>query len=112
MLRVCRTLADITERFAGKTIVVVCHGGVIDGSFNYFLGLNPWRLPPTGGSTVNCSLTLWKHIEYHGKPKWTLGRYNDDAHLRHLAVPKNWDALKVGLAQAEQNVAEQAITED
>lgn len=102
-LRVGKTLYDITRQYAGKTIVAVAHGGVIDGAFNHFLGLNPLVLPPTGGSTANCSLTLWKYIEYHGRPKWVLGRYNDDAHLRGLDPPQNWNLLKIAPVLAEKS---------
>jgi probable phosphoglycerate mutase len=102
-LRVGKTLYDITQEYAGKTIVAVCHGGVIDGSFNYFLGLNPLLLPPTGGATSNCSLTLWKHIQYHGRPKWTLARYNDDWHLLNLEPPQNWNLLDIAPASPPEN---------
>ncbi len=40
MLRVGGALDRIIREHAGKTIVIVCHGGVIDGSFLYFFQLH------------------------------------------------------------------------
>jgi probable phosphoglycerate mutase len=77
--RVGATLAGAVREHAGGTIVVACHGGVIDASFRYLLAL-----PITGGfelHTVNASLTEF----VQARPgRWRLTRYNDAAHLAGL----------------------------
>lgn len=79
--RVSRALSRITTEHAGKTIIAVCHGGVIDVSFLHFFQMPLGRVPPAGFFTHNTSITHW---EFDGRAKrdhWRLVKYNDDAHL-------------------------------
>ena len=87
-LRVALALTRITKEYAGKTIVVVCHGGVIDSSFTHFFGLNGLAFPQAGFATQNTSLTHWEYTLYHGKLRWRLVGYNDAAHLKALNRPR------------------------
>jgi 2,3-bisphosphoglycerate-dependent phosphoglycerate mutase len=77
--RVGAALADVIGENQGGTIVISCHGGVVDAAFRTLL-----RLPPTGGfelHTVNTSLTEFTQT----KPgRWRLTRYNDSGHLAGL----------------------------
>ena len=78
----CRAAAAIfrlVKDHADQTIVVVCHGGVIDVAFRVLL-----NLPLTGGfelATLNTSLTELQHTD---RSRWRLVRYNDAAHLAGL----------------------------
>jgi probable phosphoglycerate mutase len=83
-LRVARTLDRIVREHAGKTICVVTHGGVIDGSFGHFFGLSPHALPPVRFDTINTSITEWQQEERKGRLIWRLARYNDCHHLDGL----------------------------
>lgn len=77
--RVGAAVADVVREHDGGTIVVACHGGVVDAVFRYLL-----RLPSTGGfelHTANTSLTEFVHV---APATWRLGRYNDGAHLAGL----------------------------
>lgn len=87
--RMGSALNRIMHQHAGKTIVIVCHGGIIDGSFLYFFGLSTLRFPPTYFHTHNTSITHW----YQGAvadfpPGWILERYNDCMHLWDIASPE------------------------
>ena len=76
--RAATALHGIADRHRDKTVVIACHGGVIDVAFRSFLGLSP-----TGSfelHTENASLT---EIVGAG-PRWRLVRYNDSAHLDGL----------------------------
>lgn len=85
MLRACTALNRLTQQHEGKTIVVVCHGGIIDASFHYFLRLSTVHLPPSYFDTHNTSITHWYSTEQEGYVlNWTLERYNDVMHLRDL----------------------------
>lgn len=78
-LRVGATLSKTVQRHGGETIVVVCHGGVIDRIFRALL-----RTPSTGGFNLhagNASLTEFLHV---AQARWQLVRYNDAAHLAGL----------------------------
>ena len=77
--RVGRAFHDLEDAHDGKTVVVVCHGGVVDAAFRFLL-----HLPMTGGfelRTVNTSLTELRRVR---PGRWQLVRYNDAAHLEGL----------------------------
>ena len=70
--------ALLAER-PGETIVIACHGGVVDAVFRHLLDL-----PMTGGfelHTLNTSLT---EFVWTGGDAWRVARYNDAAHLEGL----------------------------
>ena len=72
-------LASTLEAHRGKSIVISCHGGVVDATFRHLL-----RTASTGSfelHTLNTSLT-----EFASAPsgEWRLKRYNDAAHLGGL----------------------------
>lgn len=74
-LRALTALAQLVADHPNRTVVVVCHGGVIDAAFRGLL-----NLPLTGGfslQTTNTSLTELERREH----SWALVRYNDAAHL-------------------------------
>ena len=108
MLRAGTSLNRITQAYAGKTIVIVCHGGIIDCSFISFLGMSTLHLPRAFFNTHNTSITHWIYDSYLGLPSsWILERYNDAMHLRDINSPTRilWESLKtrpaVGDDQAE-----------
>ena len=77
--RVGAALAATVEAHRGSSIVIACHGGVIDATFRHLL-----RTSSTGSfelHTLNTSLT-----EFTSAPsgEWRLKRYNDVAHLHGL----------------------------
>ena len=83
--RAGRTLTRLAREHEGRTVVVACHGGIVDASLRVF-GHAPlemqWRTDIT-----NSSLTEWVLREYEGiGPRWTLVRFNDAAHLQDLPI--------------------------
>jgi probable phosphoglycerate mutase len=77
--RVNGALDALVRRHAGKTVLVACHGGVVDAVLRRSL-----RTPQTGGFEVrtrNCSLTEFHEVR---AGHWALLRYNDHAHLHGL----------------------------
>jgi probable phosphoglycerate mutase len=89
VLRAGAALDRITREHAGKTIVVVCHGGVIDASLVLFFGL-PSLVPPWARvHTRNTSITHWQREEgEHGDTIWRLMSYDDDLHIRDIDMPE------------------------
>jgi len=80
-LRVGEAISRTLQAHAGRTVVVACHGGVVDAAFRHLL-----RTAPVGGfelQTVNTSIT-----EFRLAPSgaWRLVRYNDAGHLHGLPV--------------------------
>jgi broad specificity phosphatase PhoE len=89
MARVGTTLGEVAKRHAGETVVVVCHGGVIEGAFSAF-GNQPLRRP-FDVSLENTSITEWRwgdQATIPGRPpgevRWKLVRFNDAAHLHRV----------------------------
>lgn len=82
LLRVGSAIRATVARHLGQTIVVVCHGGVLEGAFYHAFGLGPTS---TRVHFVphNASITQWRyhHPETGAAPYWTLVTYNDAAHL-------------------------------
>lgn len=82
--RVTAGLDRLIGAHAGKSLVIVCHGGVINVAMHWLLGAPPlhaersFRLEP-----ANTSITEWARAD-HGSRPWLLVRYNDCAHLNRL----------------------------
>ncbi len=108
VLRVSTTLDRIVRENEGKTIVVVCHGGVIGVSFLYFLGMSSFHYPQAGFDTDNTSITHWARRSFSGRPaRWRLKCYNDDMHLRDIRSSTRipWQAISATPAEgAEQPI--------
>lgn len=80
--RVGVTLHRVLAQHAGATVLVACHGGVIDAVMRSAL-----QAPPSGAfelHTGNASLTELVRVR---PGRWRLVRYNDMAHLAGLAEP-------------------------
>ena len=78
-LRVGAAISRTVRANAGRTVVVSCHGGVVDAAFRHLL-----RTATTGGfelQTLNASITEFSEAPSGG---WRLIRYNDAAHLEGL----------------------------
>ncbi|WP_234414420.1 histidine phosphatase family protein [Paenibacillus sp. CAA11] len=78
VLRIGSSLNRIFHQYEGKTIAIVCHGGVIDCSFQFFFGLNAFEMPKVGFQTDHTSITHWLKQEDN---TWSLIKYNDARHL-------------------------------
>ena len=84
--RVYSGLDAVVSQHFGKTVVVACHGGVVDAILRRTM-----RTPQTGAfevHTKNCSLTEIAEIR---AGHWALLRYNDHSHLHGLPVATNID---------------------
>lgn len=90
-LRVGAAFSRAVREHAGTTVVIVCHGGVIDVLMRTVL-----RAPTTGGfelHTINTSLTEFVQTR---PGRWRLIRYNDAGHLADLPreTPRTSDQLE------------------
>lgn len=80
--RVDRTLRRVAEEHAGRTVAVVCHGGIVASSFLAFFGLPLDRPSPAEVWVENAALTEWV---LSSRDRWRLVRHNDDGHLATVA---------------------------
>jgi probable phosphoglycerate mutase len=80
-VRVGAVLHRLAEAHAGQTVVVACHGGIVDGSLR---ALGELPLVPSFKTRIdNTSITEWERPPGDGR-RWTLARFNDAAHLTGL----------------------------
>jgi probable phosphoglycerate mutase len=82
--RVGSAIRRTIDMYAGQTVVVACHGGVVDAVLRFALkapGMGAFQI-----HTLNTSITELLLI----KPNlWRLLRYNDTAHLAGLPASTN-----------------------
>lgn len=83
VMRACEAIDRLTRQHEGKTLVIVCHAGVIGITFRYFLGLPllQYQLPANIaqlGACHNTALTHWRK----GSAGWSLIQFNDYMHLQ------------------------------
>ena len=76
--RVFDCLDEMSDRFAGKRLLLVTHGGVLKAMFRHVVGMvsNTSRLPLTSNASVSS-------FRYEGG-FWQLVSWNDVSHLRNL----------------------------
>ncbi len=79
-IRVGAAIETIIENHHNQTVVVVCHGGVIDAAFDHIFNVGPWRRCETW--TSNTGVTYFEYVEHPGREVWRLHYYN---RLDHLA---------------------------
>ncbi len=94
-LRASRAIERITTEHAGKTIVLVCHAGIIHSSFLYFFGASTLVTPAIVElETKNTTITHWQRGNFYGRDpdllQWRLICHNDDFHLRD---PHFWQGM-------------------
>jgi len=89
-LRVGRALERLAMDHAGLTVVVCCHGGVIEQSISHGFGLPAQAPPGRHMDTVpNTSITEWLVDLVPGWPsRWRLVRFADAAHLDADGQPR------------------------
>ena len=88
LVRAGRALATLVARHEDKTVVAVCHGGVLEASFHLAFGVagtgNKVRF-----AALNSSITHWRHQRGAGdRSEWELVTFNDAGHLAGEEVPE------------------------
>ncbi|MGY6501151.1 MAG: histidine phosphatase family protein [Acidimicrobiales bacterium] len=76
--RVAGALDRLAVQHQGRTVVAVCHAGVIMASIRILLGI-PHEGPGNQLRPSNTGLTQWEHDETSGR--WTLHSFNEATHL-------------------------------
>ena len=80
LVRAGGALRRLADDHTGQTVVVVCHGGVIDASF---AALGNLALRRSFDLRIeNASITEWTSDPAAAELRWRLNRFNDTAHLR------------------------------
>ncbi|MXW42038.1 MAG: histidine phosphatase family protein [Acidimicrobiia bacterium] len=85
--RTGKALYELVHSNPGTTMMVVCHGGVIDVAMRVLLGLAP--AAPFLLWTLNTSITEFLTTDKIGV--WRLVRYNDSSHLSGLPTHTDYE---------------------
>ncbi len=84
--RVGSSIRRTIEQHRGGTVLVVCHGGVIDAALRQAL-----RTTSTGGFWINTLNTSITELQLDDRGIWSLRRYGDSAHLAGLPASSRAD---------------------
>jgi probable phosphoglycerate mutase len=89
--RIGAFIEDVLARHAGRTVLTVTHGGVIDGMFDHVFNVGPW--PRVQVWTHNAAITHLEALDsgpaggalgHAGPEQWRLHQHNCAEHLRGL----------------------------
>ncbi len=80
--RVGLFVEEMVQRYRGKTVAVVCHGGVIEFVFDHIFNIGPWRRCEVWDH--NTAITYFEYVEHPGRETWRLHYHNRIPHLVNL----------------------------
>ncbi|MEM7115254.1 MAG: histidine phosphatase family protein [Chloroflexota bacterium] len=80
--RVGSFVEEVAEKHPKQTVVVVCHGGVMEAALNHIFNIGPWQRCEVWSK--NTSLTCFEHIEHPNRETWRLHYQNRVEHLAEL----------------------------
>ena len=75
-------LAEALTRHRDQIIVAVCHGGIIDATFDNIFNIGPWRQCEIWSR--NTSLTYFEYVAHPGRERWRLHYQNRIEHLQNV----------------------------
>jgi probable phosphoglycerate mutase len=73
-------LEELVERHRQETVVVVCHGGVIEATFDHIFNVGPWRRCEVW--IHNTGVTYFEYVEHPRRETWRLHYNNRCCHLQ------------------------------
>jgi probable phosphoglycerate mutase len=62
-----------------QTVLVVCHGGVVEASFDHIFNIGPWRRCEVWDH--NTAISHFEYVEHPGREVWRLHAHNRTEHL-------------------------------
>lgn len=81
-IRVGNFIEELIDKHREETIVVVCHGGVIEVTFDHINNTGPWRRCEVW--THNTGITRIELVEHPTRETWRLHYHSRIEHLRNL----------------------------
>ena len=77
--RVGLLLQELVERHREQIVVAVCHGGVIEATFDHIFNIGAWRRCEIW--THNTAITHFEYVEHPRRETWCLHFHNRVEHL-------------------------------
>lgn len=75
---------ELVERHRQQTVLVVCHGGVVEAALQHIFNVGPWQRCEVWIS--NTAITHFEYVEHPGRETWRLHSHNRTDHLALLPV--------------------------
>lgn len=80
--RVGLLIEELAEHYAGGTVIVVCHGGIVEAAFDHIFNVGPWRRCEVWDH--NTAISHFEHIDDPTRERWRLHYHNRVDHLKEL----------------------------
>lgn len=77
--RVGLFIEQIATAHRDQTVLVVCHGGVVEAAFDHIFNIGPWRRCEVWDH--NTAITHFEMVEHAGREVWRLHYHNRIDHL-------------------------------
>lgn len=81
--RVGLFIEDMIDRHQSEIVLAVCHGGVIEATFDYIFNVGPWRRCEVWNH--NTGVTYFEYVAHPRRETWRLHYNNRTCHLAGLA---------------------------
>ena len=81
-IRVGNFIEDIIEAHREQTVVVVCHGGVIETVYDHLFNIGPWRRCEVWSK--NTSIARFEYVEHPNRELWRLHYHGRIEHFQYL----------------------------
>jgi probable phosphoglycerate mutase len=78
-IRVGAFIEELIEKHREQTVVVVCHGGVIELAYDHLFNIGPWRRAEV--LTQNTGITHFELVEHPNREMWRLYYHSRVEHL-------------------------------
>jgi probable phosphoglycerate mutase len=78
-IRVGSFVEELVEKHREGTVVAVCHGGVIETTFDHVFNIGPWRRCETWSH--NTGITRFELVEHPTRETWRLHYHSRTEHL-------------------------------
>lgn len=81
-VRVGQFIEELIEKHRDETVVAVCHGGVIELTYDHVFNIGPFRRCEVWSK--NTGIALFQYIEHPGRELWRLHFHSRIEHLAGL----------------------------
>jgi len=78
-VRIGSFIEELLQKHRNETIVVVCHGGVIELVYDHLFNIGPWRRSEVW--TQNTGIARFAFVEHPARESWRLYYHNKTEHL-------------------------------
>lgn len=76
-------LEELVEEHREQTVIAVCHGGVIEATFDHIFNIGPWRRCEIWNH--NTGVTYFEYVGHPRRETWRLHYNNRTEHLLELS---------------------------